>query len=54
MCGAMWNVEHSLAVVSLYMYKLTQNEQETQSLVEKTGLRLKMKFKIKANQVQNQ
>ena len=54
MCGAVWNVQHSLAMVSLNMYKPTQMNNEMQILVKKTGLRLKMKQDIKVNPAQNQ
>ena len=54
-CGTMWNVQHSLAMVSLNTYKPTQMNNETQILVKKkTGLRLKMKQNIKVNPAQNQ
>ena len=40
-CSAMWNVEHSLAMVLLNIYKPMQNEWETQSLVEKNRFEIK-------------
>ena len=49
----MWDVEHSLAVVSLNIYKATQMITR-QRLVEKTGLKLTLKQEIKSNQYQNQ
>ena len=54
MCGAMCNVQHSLAMASLNIYKPTQMTNETQILVKKTGWRLKMKQNINVNSAKNQ
>ena len=55
MCGAMWDVEHSLAKASLNIYKTTQMNERRRvwKKIKITGLKLKIKLKIEVNQSQN-
>ena len=52
MCGAMCDVEHSLAMASVNKYKTTQMNIMT-SLEKNNWFEIKNKTKIKANQFQN-
>ena len=54
MCSTMWNVEHSLEMVSINIYKPTQMNKRRKVWKKITGLKLKMKPKMKLNQSQNQ
>ena len=53
MCGALWDVEHSLAMASLNIYKTTQMNERPKVWKKITGLKLKIKLKIEVNQSQN-
>ena len=52
--GAMWDVEHSLPVASLNIYKTMQINGRRKVWKKITGLKLKIKSKIEVNQSQNQ